>query len=289
MKKVIQKVKDRLPEWVYRVDADYQTVLSDDIDGLISTNLLKRNCNWTTEYFYNFDGLYVTDEFLEQENKQATRVWADIAWVMEGRDEKTFDNHVCRVDEADHINPNMVNPNIQVIGPVSNNNYYEKYSASTALMIWSIYDNDIPISYEGKMVLMCIDGGFKGYYADDVKFQHSFMFSMLKFGFDSLYDFVAYHEKSSFYQFIEKHKLSSKIWINEDGYLETDLDIAFLSEALEMEISLPNKHFNKLVEFEKHGVLNTYGVLRTIRDLGDPVTVAFVGKNKVKYSTLKHC
>ena len=281
-------MKEDLPRWVYEVDADYQTVLSDDIDGLISTNLLKKNCNWTTEYFYDFDALYVTDEYLEREDKQATRVWADIAWVLEGRDEKGFDNHVCRVNDDDHININMVNPNHNILGSISNANYYDKYAASTALMIWSIYDNPLPSSYDGKMLLLCIDGGFKGFYADDVRFQHSFLFSMVKFGFDSLYDFTTFHQRSSFYQFIEQNNLSKKTRINQDGYLETDLDLNFLSESLEMNISLPDRHFNKLVEFEKHDVLNTYGVLRTIRDLGDPVTVAFVGKNKVKYSTLKH-
>ena len=281
-----QCAKEKIPEWVFNTNEKYQVVLSDDIDGLISTNLLNKH-GWTTEYFYSFDALYVTDEFLEKEDRYATRVWADIPWVSEDHDEKTFDNHVCVLNRKDHINKLMCNPNFFRGSLITNEDYYSKYGASTALMIWGIYDYPLPSSYDGKMLLLCIDSGFKGFFADESRFRHSFMFSTMYLGVDKLYDFIQFMRVEEFYKFISDHNLSRKIRMNENGYLETGLDLGFLSEALEMEITLPDKHFNKIAEFENHDVRRVCGILDGIRDLGDPITVAFVGKDKVKYSTLK--
>ena len=42
----------KVPTW-YRDFTKYDVVLSDDIDGLVSTSALKYAKNWNVEYFYN--------------------------------------------------------------------------------------------------------------------------------------------------------------------------------------------------------------------------------------------
>lgn len=82
----------KVPTW-YRDFTKYDVVLSDDIDGLVSTSALKFAKNWNVEYFYNFETLYVTGQTYFKEDKNAQRVWADVAIT---RQEKTFDNHISR-------------------------------------------------------------------------------------------------------------------------------------------------------------------------------------------------
>lgn len=84
---------EKMPQW-YRDFKKYDVVLSDDIDGLVSTSILKYAKNWDAKYFYDFQNIYVSEETYFKENKSATRVWADVAFVLQN--EMTFDNHVSR-------------------------------------------------------------------------------------------------------------------------------------------------------------------------------------------------
>lgn len=292
---------EKLPSW-YKNKGQYQTVLSDDIDGLVSTALLRRNCDWTIEYFYDFNALYVSDEYLNKIDKHATRVWADVSFVLKDRDEMTFDNHVNRVHKDDHINKLMINPNlintdkksnyIKYNG-VTNDNYQEKYGGSTALLIWSLYENELPKTELGKMVLLTIDAAFKGYYSDITSHQLRNLFFIWKmFEFDELNTMkpkesyvLRRHSKEEFYKLIADYHLSRKTRINNEGYLETDLDLNWLSEILELDITLPKKHFNKLIEFNSYK-RSVCGILDSVLDV-DPVTFAYIGHDICKYSTIK--
>ena len=48
-----EKYLQKVPTW-YRDFKKYDVVLSDDIDGLVSTSALKYAKNWNVESFYNF-------------------------------------------------------------------------------------------------------------------------------------------------------------------------------------------------------------------------------------------
>lgn len=337
VKKVRTEYLEKLPQWYKNKNAKYQTVLSDDIDGIVSTNILKQECGWTTEYFYDFKSLYVSDDFLYAEDKHATRVWADVAFCLRDRDEMGFDNHVSRVNNDDHMNKLMINPNLlkeysvrnkrkdnwfrkgresrysiwdyendrhkllsfnysdptsepeyYYYKGVSNQNYYSKYSGSTALLIWSIYKaHQLPSTPLGKSVLLTIDAAFKGFYSDNESIRatnEDYMTNIL--GFPELSRMCdTRYPKQNYYNLIDAHHLTYKISIGEDGYLRTGLDLEWLSNVLEMDITLPKKHFNKLVDFNPHG-REQFDSISSIMDVGDPVTFAFVGKGVAKYSTL---
>lgn len=256
-------------------------VLSDDVDGLVSTSIVASKTNWTTEYFYDFEGLYVSDEFLDYSDKSSTRVWLDIPYVYSS--EMAFDNHVIMTNPDDVINPLMINPNI--LNGVTNENYYDKYAMSTALLVWSFYFGDaIPEQLDGKLALLAIDSAFKPFCYDNLGYFVKNLLFLNKLGLSQIDRFLSFHSSSDGYITTAKeYNMSSKISVNADGYLETDIDIDRLSEVLDIDISLPQKHFNRIVEFEKHGREHPYG--RPVTTISDEIaTVAYVGRDVVKYS-----
>ena len=52
---------EKVPEW-YKSIENFDVVLSDDLDGIVSTSALKFAKNWNVEYFYDFSKLYVTGQ-----------------------------------------------------------------------------------------------------------------------------------------------------------------------------------------------------------------------------------
>ena len=83
---------------------------------------------------------------------------------------------------------------------------------------------------------------------------------------------------------ITKYNLNAKTTIDKDGYLHTDLDLDFIGKELGIELSIPtDKCFIEWRELEEHKVNNFYGDVASIKRL---ITLAYTGKNFVKYSTM---
>ena len=196
--------KENLPEW-FREQIELDLVLSDDIDSLVSCALLKKAKDWDIKYFYNFEKCYASKALKNGHNE---RCWVDVA-ILNG--EKAFDNHVSRVSWFDDFNNQMINPN--TIINVSSENYIEKYSGSTALLIWSLYDLPLPVTEEGKMVLLTIDSTFLGHYIERYEEQNKFYLCDM-FGFEELYEVLERHEKCEFDNIIKKYNLNDTIVIS---------------------------------------------------------------------------
>lgn len=275
-----EKFLEKVPVW-YRDFDKYDVVLSDDIDGLISTSALKFAKNWDIEYFYNFETLYIADEIYFKEDKSVTRVWADVSIVIQN--EKTFDNHINRVNLKDYTNPNAINPNI--ITDITNENYYDKYLGSSALVIWSLYDIPLPESEEGKMLLLAIDTTFKGFYGKQQYKDRNKFYLCDVLGFQELYEVQKRHTSTEFYQLIGRYNLAAKTRLNGEGYLRTDLDLKILSELLGIPINLPVKHMTEWRHLENK--FSSFYGLKSIKDISQLVTIAFTGQNKGAYSVMK--
>ena len=69
---------------------------------------------------------------------------------------------VSLISDWDTWNTDMINLNLMC--QVTNDNYTDKYAGSTLLTIWSVYDLPLPETEEGKMLLLCIDSAYKGFY-----------------------------------------------------------------------------------------------------------------------------
>lgn len=274
-----EKYLQKVPTW-YRSYEKFETVLSDDVDGLVSTSLLKFAKNWNVEYFYDFETIYSSDKCYFKEKKSATRVWADVSIVV--HDAMTFDNHVNRMNLSDYTNPNSINPNI--LCDITNENYYDKYLGSTALLIWDLYKVPLPSTEEGKMLLLCIDVAFKGFYGQERyrKANKHFLCDVLDM--EELYEVLKRHSRDEFYDLIAKYGLNKKIWVDENGQLQTDLDLELLTELLEIPVELPQTKMNKYMEFEdKFG--SFYG--NSIKEIRGVATAALTGKNKCCCSVVK--
>ena len=271
----------KIPQW-YRLDTtEYDTVLSDDIDGLISTALLRKIKGWNIGYFYDFNTLYLSERIRDKQKKAATRVWADVSVLYRG--EKAFDNHVNRRNLDDMMNTNMINPNL-LSDVTAGTSYNQKYAGSTALLIWSLYNFPLPKTEEGKMLLLCIDSTFKGFYDtwSDQKHRKANEFFLKKmFGLNELYNVQTRHSKSDFYEIIDNYDLTKKIRLK-DGYLETDLDLEKISDLLGLDVYLPDDHFVKGREFTQ-GKINM--AAKSVKELPQKIlTLAFTYKHEAVYS-----
>lgn len=262
--------KNRFPEWVFG-DDDFTLCLSDDIDSLVASAVISKVKGWEIEHFYDFHNLYSTD--LKDKRKA---VGVDIA-LVEGR---TFDNHVVRLSENSIANPLSANPN--VVYPISRTNYTKKYALSTALLVWSLYDIPLPSTDEGKMMLMCIDSSFKGYYSGFKQVQVDWLSKM---GFDEI---THLQERYNAYDFVEvkrRFDSSEKIYIDDNGYLQSEMQLEGISNLLEMDITLPEKQFVKRKEFTRSSIdletgkqyNNNMAILQH-----DPFSMALTTKNKLQ-------
>ena len=267
-----KKYLNQLPGW-YQDNGECDLVMSDDIDALVSASLLTRIKGWNVRYFYNFDSLYKNDS-----DKQHTRVWCDVAIIKNS--ERTFDNHVSRADKYDRVNKNCINPNL--LNDVTARNYTRKYAGSTALLIWSIYGIPLPKTEKGKMLLLCIDSAFKGYYTKKFNYMCKYYLRDM-FGFGELIEVLERHTKEEFYQMIDEYHLTNKIVISNNGHLFTDLDLETIGQLLELDLELPNIQFNKVKDLERRSGKFT----GRIRDMKQKVlTLAYIYSDKVVCSVV---
>lgn len=277
VKRMKERFLDRVPSW-YRDFNKYDVVLSDDIDGLVSTSALKFSKNWDTKYFYDFQDLYIDNDIYFKENKSATRVWADVAIL---KNEMAFDNHVSRKNDSDWKNELCINPNL--LANISNANYYSKYCGSTALLIWSMYDIPLPTTEEGKMLLLAIDTTFKGYYYNSQFKARNKFYLCDMFGFEELYEVEQRHTSKEFYDLIVRYNLSAKTKLV-GGKLHTDIDLETISELLGIPIVLPSQDFNLWRSFNKSKGYQ-YD-MKSVKDINHIITLAFTGQHFAMYSTI---
>lgn len=265
----------KLPEW-YLSHNKHSTVLSNDIDSLLTCSILKEEKEWDIGYFFDFKNTYRRDG-----NVSNNKVWCDIAVV---RTEKAFDNHVSRYDSSDIYNKLMINPNL-LDGITADENYNKKYAGSTALMVWSLYKWPLPRSEKGKMILLCIDGMYKGFYKGYRKPQWHYLVEM--FGFKTLYGLYMRHAKEEFDALIDEYNLFGKIWVDKDGKMNTDIDINGVNRLLGYPaplIELPSGNFSLKRKLVSEQLDDTYC---RIENLENVVTAAFVYKTAICYTRTK--
>lgn len=231
-----------LPDW-YLHEQGLDMVLSNDFDSLLSCSILKKQKKWKIKYFWDFETLYIDKSIVQKPEKGNNRVWVDGSVMIP---EKSFDNHLSQSEELTRVNPQTINPN-QLMG-TRNESYREKYSGSTALMIWSLYNLPLPASEKGKMILLCVDSAFLGFYNESFRERHIFYLSEV-FGFSELVEVEKRHTKEDFEKLVRDLKLKSHIdYVN--GKLKTALKLKEISRELDIEIALPCLDFQKIGTFK---------------------------------------
>ncbi|HHV73424.1 MAG TPA: hypothetical protein GXX41_02000 [Thermoanaerobacterium sp.] len=257
------EIRAKFPNWIDD-DGYYDLCLTDDIDSLFSCLLLENIKHWKINYFYDFKALYRN----KSSPNQAIGVDLDL---VEG---KTFGNHVT------FFNPQSANLN--TIAGIKRENYTEKYALSTLLMIMSLYDIDISqFNEEQLMTILSIDSAYLGFYNSYFRKYFEYWVSILEYPF--LFDFLEKHRPEEFEIIKRKYRLNEKIKINKKtGILETSINLAGLSELFSMPFYLAQLDFTPIHFFNVND--NTENDFCQIDNV---FSLAFTGKNKVKYSTFR--
>ena len=261
-----KEIKNQFPSFCSD-NGHYDLVLSDDADSLLVSNFLEVQ-NWdSTMYFYDFNMLYIAEGH-QPKNKI---VGCDID-IIKG-DGRCWGNHVTAISKQDKINPNSANLNN--IKGITSRNYMDKYAGSTLATVMSYYDYDISkLSEQAKMLILCIDSHYYGFYTSFHNTQRKWLVDFLQY--QELYDIILKYKEQDFIDLAvslnikiptdkkdkygkEKYR-DGKIWINKDGFLETEIDLEGISKILGISITLPQWKFEpffKVKENEPYLTLKT--------------------------------
>ncbi|WP_273484735.1 hypothetical protein [Desulforamulus ruminis] len=232
---------------------------------------------WKPNFFnYDFKALGIT----ENASSESEVIGVDLSLCIG----KCFDNHVVMMNEKDWYNHESANFNI--IDRISRENYFSKYCGSTLLMIWSLFDVPLPVSEEAKMILLCIDSTFKGFYSPypfpreaNKKYLISYM------DFPELYEVLERHKQSDFTNLIRKYNLAGKIK-PKLGYLHTDIDLEALRKVFDLPFCLPKNRFYKKEEYESNARYLSKNDYRYVKkDISENMfSVALTKRDYINYS-----
>lgn len=267
---MIEQIKGAFPEWVNDTEENYELMLTDDIDSLVSCALLRKIKGYEINYFYDFKSIY---EINDSQNKAI----AVDASLTQG---KCWDNHVTMLSRKDSVNKESANLNN--ILEINRDNYFQKFCGSTAIQIWSYYGLPLPESEEGKMALLAIDGGFLGHY--DTRFIEIHSKYLNAMEFSELIEVLERHTKSEFFQLEQKYNLKRKIELNKDGRLSTNIDLSALEGLFLLDLKLPNQQFTIRNEFSRD-YPTQLGYGNYIKDdFPEMLSVALINKNRVAFT-----
>lgn len=235
-------IKEMFPNWVNDTKY-YDLIMSNDLDSFFSCQLLETVKGWKVNFFNSdFKALGIT----ENARNESDVIGVDLSLCVG----KTFDNHVVMMNKDDNYNPQSANFNI--LDKISRENYFSKYCGSTLLTIWSLYDVPLPATEEAKMILLCIDSTFKGFYStwpDPKRANRKYLVEYMNF--PELYEVLQRHKQYEFSNLISKYNLAGKIKPKQ-GILHTDIDLEALREVFDLPFLLPENRFYKKEEYETH-------------------------------------
>lgn len=269
---MIKEIREKYPQWCGNEETKFDLCLSDDLDSLFSCIILNKIRSYEVKYFYDFNNIYEKENH-DRENIPCIGVDIDL---IKG---KCWGNHVTMLSANDNYNKQCANlNNILKINP---NNYYTKFCGSTVLQIISYYNIDTSnLSEEAKMILLCIDSTFLGYWFNNGQWCKKYL-EMLEL--DDLLDVLYWHDKQEFEQINYRYNLKSKIYIDDDnGKLNTNIRLDKLEELFpNLSFVLPKINFECIHSFNYNTKYNTNFNKNEIKNL---FSFVVTGKNKAKYS-----
>lgn len=233
--------KKGFKKWYKDLDNTYYIMGSDDIDSLGSTYVLNKLFGIETKLFNSFSTLYLREDTELKDLEVSKMVGVD----MDLAKNKCFGNHVTYVDNPDCIS---LNKNIQF----GCKEYFDKFAGSTLVTIMSLYDVKLDNFAEEQLeILISIDTAFKQYFFDKFMFKYYYK-DILKY--PEFVDVVSKHSKNYFYDIIKKYNLHKKIYVDEEGYMETEIKLDKLGEIFGIDLSLPKEKFKKIYYFQDVGM-----------------------------------
>ena len=244
-----KEIKEKFPSWCSDEENRYELILSNDIDSLMCYVFQKERFNREVFYFFDADVTKNTQKNYKvqghkRDNIKFEPLGLDIALES---NVKCWDNHVVKVSRDDKVNINSANLNI--IKNVRQFNYTDKAVVSSFITMLSYYDFDLKRLTKDQLAVICsIDGLYtpfeKGFEAQGTKNLALLEFEFLK---DFIVDNLTYIKELE----LKLNLKEGKIWVNDKGYFETNIDLKGLSEIFNLEITLPDKKFEEIGTFKK--------------------------------------
>lgn len=270
-----EQYKAMFPAWVDFVEEEYDLVLSNDIDSLLSCLFLNKLFGWKVNYFYDFNALYCINP------SKKDKIYVDVD-VVNG---KAWGNHVTLVTKEQTTNKQQANLN--AIFRINRENYCKKYAGSTLLTILSYYDYPaFLLPREAQKIILAIDATYKGFY--DYYFQRfNYFYINNVLDMDYLFDLQKQYSKDDFYNVIGTYNLHEKIYL-QNGKLATKIKIDELAKLFNFNKDVINDlfsaEFQKIQEFEDVCIpLDN----NTDIDLSNAFSFALTNKNFAKLSIVK--
>ncbi|QOS80166.1 hypothetical protein JNUCC31_04290 [Paenibacillus sp. JNUCC31] len=270
---MIQQLKSKFPKWCNDTEqGKYDLCLSNDLDSLLSCLYLQQIRGYQINYFYDFSNIF------KAKNTGKQVIGVDMA-LERG---KVWDNHITKISRTDRVNPNSANVN-SVTG-ISRDNYYTKYCGSTLLQIISYHNVPMPESREGKIILLAIDSTFLGYFNNDFRAINRSWLEQLEL-FELLDILDSGIHKCEFYRVKSQYNLDAPIRVNENGILETNINLAAMQGLFEFPLSLSAEQFKLTHTFENTG---RYELAKdkeySKHDINGLYSMALTHKNKFKFT-----
>lgn len=244
-----QEIKELYPNWIHDIKTLNRNVtLSNDLDSLISCCLLDYLFGLKINYFYDFRSISQLDH-----TDIRNSIGVDIAL----KNGLCFDNHLTRLTSKSYVNEQSANINVATGGNWVR--YTDKFAMSTLIQIWSLYDLPLPSSYEGKMILLCTDVGFKGFY--DSRFKATFLNYLEQLEMMELVELLETHTIEEMYDFYRKNLLHTgiemyatrqqkgELYFTEDSLIR-EVDVNWISEHLGFPVALPQGSFETITRFK---------------------------------------
>ncbi|MBV1819041.1 hypothetical protein G7A79_19170 [Coprococcus sp. MSK.21.13] len=268
-----KEIKELFPEWTKKEEMEniQSLCLSDDIDSLFSCIILKKLFKQLSiDAFYSFNQIYKTD----------TKIKSIVGIDMDLTGGRCWGNHVTLLSAEDKKNKKCANLN--TVLDINRDNYFNKFAGSTLIQVLSRYNIGLNnMSKEQLEVLVSVDTAFKQYYFNKDLFKKYYNDILQYPMFEKI---LKEHDKNYFYNIIKEYGLHEKIYIDDNGKLNTNIRLDKLGELFpNLSFVLPKKEFYFVKEYKDIGQA-TYR--RTKKGLSNKkiFSLAVTNKNFVKYS-----
>lgn len=228
-------------DWYKKLDSTYNLMGSDDIDSHFSTVLLRNWFGCKMDLFNSFSTIYHRESIDIDSIRPDTLVGIDVDLTKN----KCFGNHITYLQ-----NPEVISLNKGI--PYGCQEYFTKFAGSTLITILSIYNYDLSDFTEEQLeVLISIDTAFKQYSFNPNLFKKYYN-DILEY--PMLIDIVSKRDNNYFYNIIKEYKLHEGIKVNNNGFLETRIELDKLSKLFNIDLSLQKERFIEFYNLQTVGM-----------------------------------
>lgn len=227
-KNFIEKMGFR--DWYTKLDNTYSLMESGDIDSHFSSVLINDWFGCSIDLFNSFSTIYHREN-LDINSVKSNKLVAIDVDMTKG---KCIGNHITYLQNPDVIS---LNKGLKY----GCQEYFSKFAGSSLMTVLSIFNYDLnDFTQEQLEVLISVDTAFKQYSFNPELFKEYYN-DILEYSMFT--ELVSKYDNEYFYNIIKDYKLHEDIRVNEDGYLETKIELDRLSDLFDINLSLPTERF----------------------------------------------